>query len=150
MWGVISSHGVGRLHRVTGNLTARQFVEILDQSLLGSLKDASLSKQDIIFQQDNDPKHTSRLAREWFSENQIKLLPWAPSSPDMNPIEHVWNFLDRKVRSRPLLPRNAEELWLALEEEWYKLDIKFIQKLISSMPRRVAALQRARGGYTRY
>lgn len=68
----------------------------------------------------------------------------------MNPIEHVWNALDRKVRSRPILPRNAEELWLALEEEWYKLDIQSIRKLISSMPRRVAALQRARGGYTRY
>ena len=150
VWGVISWHGVGRLHRVTGNLTAHQFVQILDQSLLGSLEDTSTSKHDIIFQQDNDPKHTSKLGRAWFSENGNTLLPWAPSSPDMNPIEHVWNVLDRKVRSRPILPQNAEELWLALEEEWYKLDVQFIRKLISSMPRRVAALQRAHGEYTRY
>ncbi|KAI0323332.1 hypothetical protein GY45DRAFT_1264765 [Cubamyces sp. BRFM 1775] len=68
----------------------------------------------------------------------------------MNIIEHVWNELDRRVRTRNPLPCNCEELWAALQEEWYRLDTTFILKLYDSLPRRVAALKAAHGHHTRY
>ena len=69
---------------------------------------------------------------------------------DMNLIEHVWDMLDRKVRSRRRLPSNLDDLWRILQEEWNNLNIGAIQGLYDSMPRRVEALKAAKGSYTRY
>ena len=75
-------------------MNAVQYCEILTESFLGTVVDQGLSPDNVIFQQDNDPKHTSRRAQEWFEENGVTVLPWPASSPDMNLIEHVWNMLD--------------------------------------------------------
>ncbi|KAL1942278.1 hypothetical protein VTO73DRAFT_6342 [Trametes versicolor] len=150
VWGCLTWDGPGRLHRVEGHMNAVQYCDILDSSFLGSLSDHSYTISDIIFQQDLDPKHTSRRARTWFADHNITMLPWAPSSPDMNIIEHAWYQLDRQVRARNPLPTNLDQLWAALQEEWERLDIEFIHKLYESMPRRVAALKEAKGHYTKY
>jgi hypothetical protein len=90
VWGCIGPDGPGRLHRVQGTMDAKQYVQILKESLLTSLQDHKVDPSEIYFQQDNDPKHTSALAQAFFEEHGIDLLPWAPSA-DMNPIEHVWD-----------------------------------------------------------
>ena len=150
VWGCITPQEPGRLHRIEGRMNAVQYCEILTESFLGILADQGLSPDDVIFQQDNDPKHTSRRAQEWFEENRVTVLPWPASSPDMNLIEHVWDMLDRKVRSRRRLPSNLDDLWRILQEEWNNLNIGAIQGLYDSMPRRVEALRAAKGSYTRY
>lgn len=150
VWGCITSKGTGRLHRIDGNLTAAQYCDILSKSLLGTLSDHSLSPRTIIFQQDNDPKHMSRAATTWFEEHNIIVLPWPPSSPDMNIIEHAWNLLDRRIRARTPLPQNLDQLWLMLKEEWERLDLDTIKELYRSMPNRLQALDDARGSYTKY
>jgi transposase len=150
VWGVITPEGVGRLHRVVGRMDAQQYIEILNRSYLGTLKDRGIKKKNVYFQQDNDPKHTSLAAKHWFSTKRIDVLPWPACSPDMNIIEHVWDHLDRLVRAREVLPRNPDELWAALEEEWYGISPAFIAKLYDSMPRRVEALRKAKGSHTRY
>jgi hypothetical protein len=66
LWGCISWHGVGRLHRVVGRMDAKQYVSILEESFLGSLDDRKIKPKNIIFQQDNNSKHTSKLAQKWF------------------------------------------------------------------------------------
>ncbi len=126
------------------------YIEILDKQLLGTLNDRKMKKNMYLFQQDNDPKHTSKVAEDWFRRKRIKKLPWLSSSPDMNIIEHVWNQLDALVRSRNPLPRNKEELWVALQEEWANFPKPALDKLYQSMPSRVAALLKARGGHTKY
>ena len=105
---------------------------------------------DVFFQQDNDPKHTSRLAKTWFSEHGIRVLPWPSCSPDLNPIEHVWNYVDCKIRARPIQPTSIAELKRAIEEEWYAIPLEYIQSLFDSMPRRIEAVLKAKGGYTKY
>jgi DDE superfamily endonuclease len=129
-------------------MNAIQYCSILKESFLGSLEDLGINKNDIIFQQDNDPKHTSRLATQWFKEYNIRVLPWPAQSPDMNLIEHVWAILDDAIRCRNALPRNLDELWTALQEEWEKLDMNKVRALYLSMPRRVEALHAAKGSYT--
>jgi transposase len=150
VWGCITRLGVGHLHHITGRMTAAKYTETLSDAYLLSLRMFGLRPQDVIFQHDNDPKHTSRHARKWLLKHRVRVLPWPSSSPDMNPIEHVWAQLDRAVRARPILPRNRDELWEALEEEWYKLPSDFIANLYNSMAHRVGALMEAKGGHTQY
>ncbi len=150
VWGCVTQRGVGRLHRIDGIMDSALYIEILKETYLGTLKDHGIKVKEVYFQQDGDPKHRSKMTSEWIKKKRIDLLPWAPSSPDMNIIEHVWDHLDKKVRSRKNLPRNRNEFWEALEEEWYAIDVEYIKGLYASMPRRVQALKEAQGGYTKY
>jgi len=153
VWGCISARGMGRLHRIEGTMKAVDYVAILEEQYLGSLTDLGLQRtgnSSAIFQQDNDPKHRSKLTSAWFLKKRIKTLPWAPSSPDMNIIEHVWDQVDTLVRTRDPLPRNKEELWVALEDEWANFPQSALDKLYESMPRRVEELLNAKGGHTKY
>lgn len=150
VWGCITCLGVGRLRRVTGRMNALQYTEILSDAYLDSLRMYGLRLSDVIFQHDNDPKHISLRARKWLLKRKVRVLPWPSSSPDMNPIEHVWAQLDRAVRARQVFPRNQDELWEALEDEWYKLPPGFISNLYKSMSHQVSALKEAQGRHTRY
>jgi DDE superfamily endonuclease len=150
VWGCLTWDGAGRLHRVDGHMNAIQYCDILKESLFGTLKDYCTDSSDIILVQDNDPKHTSKLATKWFEDHYIKILDWAPSSPDMNIIEHFWDELDRCLCARTPLPHNLDKLWDALVEEWVKLDISYVQNLYESMLRCVAALLKGQGQYTKY
>jgi hypothetical protein len=146
---MITPHGLGRLVRIEGNLQKELYRDILQEDFLGTMDDLELDVRDYYFQQDNDPKHTSRLVTAWFEENNVDVLPWAPSSPDLNIIEHVWHRLDRMVRARDPLPQNVEQLWVALQEEWARMDEGFIDHLYESIPRRIQAVYEANGGNTR-
>jgi hypothetical protein len=68
----------------------------------------------------------------------------------MNIIEHVWDQLDHLIRARNPLPRNKNEMWEALQDEWNNFLKETLDKLYESMPYRVAALKEARGNHTKY
>jgi transposase len=150
VWGCITARGVGRLCRIDGTMTAVKYTEILEDGLLGTLQDRKMRSSDFIFQHDNDPKHTSRHTKAWLSNHNLQVLPWPANSPDMNIIENLWEYLDRKVRARSVLPCNSEDLWLALKEEWEQIGQDVIDKLYDSLPARVEELIVARGGNTKY
>ena len=84
---------------------------------LGTLSDQQLCPKGIIFQQDNNLKHTAKATKVWLISQGILLLVWPAKTVDMNIIEHVWDYLEKRVRKREIQPRNADKLWLILEEE---------------------------------
>ena len=134
VWGCITSHGTGCLHRITGNRNAARLAQIYEESLLGTFDDHWMSTSDVIFQEDNDSKHKSRVAQRWRAENDITRLEWPSISPDLNPIENVWDELDCRVHLRCVQPCTCDQLWAALEEEWNSLDMDYIHALYRSMP----------------
>jgi hypothetical protein len=87
-----------------------KYCQILEDAFLESLQDLGLHQSNILFQQDNDSKHTSQVAKAWFQNHCIKVLKWPAQSADMSIIEHVWDHLDKRVRKRPVKPSNKKEL----------------------------------------
>jgi transposase len=150
VWGCIGWNGVGVLSEVEGRMDAEQYVAILEAGLLQSMEDSGIPENEVIFQQDNDPKHTSRRAQIWFEEQEIKLLDWPAQSPDLNPIEHTWNHLKRCLSAYERAPTGVHQLWERVVEEWGKIDEEQCQKWIESMPRRITAVIKAKGAHTKY
>ena len=77
-------------------------------------------------------------------------MDWPAQSPDLNPIEHLWGCLKRRFAEHENPPNGIYELWERVQVEWDRIRVEECQKLIESMPRRVQAVLRAKGGYTKY
>ena len=98
VWGAICHNGVGKLVFVNGKMDSEQYQSILRVGYDTSINMHGIDGSNLIFQQDNDPKHTSKSTRSWMDMNGFNVLEWPSNSPDMNPIEHVWNDVDMRVR----------------------------------------------------
>jgi transposase len=150
MWGCMSYEGVGYGCHIQQTMDADVYCEILNTSLKDSLEYWGLSNDEIIFQQDNDPKHTSRAATKWFRGNKMRVLDWPAQSPDLNPIEHLWHHLKVKLSAYERKAKGIHELWERCDKEWNSFTVETCRKYIESMPGRVQAVLKAKGGHTRY
>ena len=85
-----------------------------------------------------------------WQNNNIAPLAWPPYSPDLTPIEHMWDELDRRVRKRRNPPATLAQLRNALIDEWNNIPMRTVNALVNSIQRRIRAATAARGGHTRY
>ena len=90
--------------------------------------------------------HKARSIQNWFGENGVEYLDWPARSPDLNPIEHLWGELERRLRARPNRPTSVPDLTNALVAEWKQVPTALFQRLVESLPRRVEAVIAAKGG----
>ncbi|GFX15191.1 transposable element Tcb2 transposase [Trichonephila clavipes] len=89
-----------------------------------------------LFMDDNAPCHRTVAVEQIFESEDIERMDWPARSPDLNPIEHVWDFLGRRLAARTLPPVTIRELQLALQDEWAAMPQQIIDTLILSMGRR--------------
>jgi len=150
VWGCMMWEGTGYAIKIDGKMGADLYTRILDDDLQASLDFYNKSSGDIIFQQDGDPKHHSKLAQAWFKDHDIQVLLWPAQSPDLNPIEHLWDYIKRRLGEYGEDPKGILELWERIEKEWAKIPASVCQNLIESMPRRIQAVLKAKGGNTKY
>ncbi len=148
IWGAMSSAGIGPLVFLKTNVTAPDYKYIWSTScflLLNSFfKDA-----DFIFQQDLAPAHTAKSTKSWLNDQGVGVLDWPANSPDLNPIENLWSIVKRKMRNNKQ-PTNADELKATVKETWASIPPQQCHKLITSMPRRIEAVIKAKGAPTKY
>ena len=78
----------------------------------------SLGKGPFLFQHDNAPVNKAGSIQKWFVEIGVEELDWPAQSPDLNPIEHLWDELERRLRARPHRPTSVPDLTNALVAEW--------------------------------
>lgn len=146
VWACFSYYGVGKLVFIEGKMDAIAYVNILSENLFASASQMGLSS--FIFQQDNDPKHTSKLAKHFFEAKNISLLSWPAQSPDMNPIENLWAIIKAKIAI--LKPKSIPDLKTAIMTTWNEMEKDICIKLSKSFRKRTMALLRVSGNHTNY
>lgn len=150
VWGCVSHDCKLDLVTVQGNLNGDRYIrEILQPVLVPHFDNHPLATRPV-FMDDNARPHRSRLVTAFLENNAITKLPWPAMSPDLNPLEHIWDMIGRRVQALDPPPRTLAGLEAAIHREWQQLPLQRIRRLTSGMRRRVEAVIRAHGGYTRY
>ncbi|CAF1370561.1 unnamed protein product [Adineta steineri] len=122
------------------------YVHILKNYLLPAAKQEF--RQYWRLQQDNDPKHTSNIAKQIINNKVRRLMKWPSDSSDVNPIEHLWSIVKRKVEKRK--PKNIDELELFLCEEFKNVDVNIVAKIVMSMKKQCLSFIEYKGERTKY
>ena len=104
-----------------------------------------VQQRNLILQQDNARPHVARVCQDFLANNNIAPLAWPPYSPDLTPIEHMWDELDRMVRKRRNPPATLAQLRNALIDEWNNIPMRTVNALVNSIQRRIRAAMAARG-----
>ena len=111
IWGFMTWEGVRYAAKIDGRMDNDLYLQILKDDLLNTLEYNGHNPSDIIFQQDNDPKHINKKVKKWLEEQEFRTMDWPAQSPDLNPIEHLWVFLKRKLLEHEHLFNGIHKLW---------------------------------------
>lgn len=149
VYGCFSSKGFGRLIIFTRNLDAQFMVKLYQNGLLKSIEKLfGRGNRDWILQEDNDPKHRSRLCTQWKEQNGIQTLDWPSQSPDANPIENVWGLMKLKLRGKRIT--TTQQIVRVLKKIWKDLTPEYAAKLSESCTRRCQSIIDNNGDWTTY
>ena len=118
VWGCMAASGVGELVFIEGKMDKMKYLSLLKENLHKSAEKIGI-RTCFKFYEDNDPKHNSCIVQEWLLYNCPCVLHPPPQSPDLNPIENLWDELDTRVHSQPI--SSKEHLKRRLTEEWAKI-----------------------------
>jgi hypothetical protein len=121
LWNCMFWEGCGYACQIKGKMDGELYVHILEVNLEASLEYYRKEREDFTFQQDN------KRAQDWFKDKKIDVLPWPAQSPDLNPIEHLWNHLKLRLEEYEEAPRGIKELWERIDKEWNKIEPEVCQ-----------------------
>ncbi len=148
VWGIFSWYTLGPLVPIDHRLNSTAYPSIVSDHD-PSLYDYSVLIFWWLIQQDNAPCHKAQIISDWFLEhdNEFTLLKWPPQSPDLNPIEHLWDVVEGNIRIMDVQPTILQQLRdaNAIMSIWTKISEECFQHLVESMPRRIKAVLKAKG-----
>lgn len=149
VWGCFSGSEMGPIIKINGIMDRYKYLEILTNTMLPYAEDNMPLRW--CFQHDNDPKHTAKIVKKFFEDEGVTVMKWPAQSPDLNPIENLWDLVDQKIRAQhPEKFNNSAELFEAIKIAWNAVPKETIEKLIGSMRRRCLEVIKNKGYATKY
>jgi hypothetical protein len=140
VWGCISHDCKLDLVTIQSNLTGDQYIrDVLQPVVVPHFDNHPLATRPVYMDDNTRP-------RAYLQSKPVTSVPWPAMSSDLNPIEHIWDMLGRRILARELPVQNTRQLEAAL----HQLSQQDNRRLTGGMRRRVEAVIQARGGYTRY
>ena len=82
-------------------MTARRYVDEVFQPVPVSFM---AGRREMVFQQDNARAHSARLTQDVLNRNNIVTMDWPALNPDLNPTEHLWDEIERRIHRCHVLP----------------------------------------------
>jgi transposase len=135
---------------IQGDLTGDQYIrDVLQPVVVPHFDNHPLATRPV-YMDDNARPHRSRAVTAYLQSEAVTSVPWPAMSSDMNPIEHIWDMLGRRMLAKEPPVQNNRQLEAALYREWQQLSQQDIRRLTGGMRRKVEAVIQSRGGYTRY
>ena len=149
VWAGISRDGRTDLHigmrgMMTGVRYRDEILDIYVRPYAGAIR------SQLILMDDNARPHHAGGVEDYFQHETIIHVDWPARSPDLNPIEHVWNMPQVAILLSPVHPRTLVAQGNVIIEEWNNLEMAAIRRLIASMRRRCEAMIASRGSHTSY
>ena len=135
VWGAFTYDHRTPLHFFDEPVNANTYQQVLQNHVVPLFRQQPELQ---FFQHDNARPHTARATTAFLNANNIAVLPWPSLSPDMAPIEHIWDELGRRV-TRKRHPRTLQDLRRSLIQEWNQLPQVVFRNLVNSMRRRCQA-----------
>ncbi|GFW85413.1 transposable element Tcb2 transposase [Trichonephila clavipes] len=145
VWAGIMINGRTCLHVVAnGTMTGQRYIDEVLLPHVRLFRGAVGNK--FVFMDDNATCHQTLAVQDCLDSEGIQRLVWPVRSPDLNPIENVWDALGRQVAGRNYPPTNKNTLIRALTEEWDKLPQQLLDNVVQSMVQRVECCITLHGG----
>lgn len=152
VWGAISRKGVGPLIHIDTTMNSQQYVDEILQHVIGTkakraalVSDTRDCPSDFTWQQDNAGFHRGPPVMTFFEDNDINVIDWPSGSPDLSPIENVWNIIQYRLRLQQIETSSIApegDMFNAIEDIWYSITPEMCINLIDSMPDRLNELFR--------
>lgn len=133
IWGGISMRGKTSLKLVTKTIKAVDYQDILEECCISDMN--MLFPDGWILQQDNATPHTALSTKRFLEDNNIEVISWPASSPDLNIIENVWIWMKRELEI--INPKNVGEWKAVIEQKWTEFPQDFIERFFEGLPRRL-------------
>ena len=146
-WSCFSTAGVGTLVFIDGNIIGSMYGDILEKSLFESVKKLNLGNK-WIFQHDNHQQHRSYVVAHRLVQNGVEHLIWPSFSPDINPIEQMWDELKRQMKNEQ--PKNEKDSKETLLRVWHTIGKDAMKKSVDAIPNRLNEVIRMKAYPTRH
>ena len=146
IFGSLCYDGLGTIDQVRGTMDRYEYHRLLRCQAIPSYR--KLIGDDGYFLQDNDPKHKSKYCMNYLDKQSFTLIDFPAQSPDLNVIENFWYHLDDVCKDRKC--NSDKEVMQLLQNSSDILSIDYLHRLVDSMPRRLRAVIKAKGGPTKY
>lgn len=147
VWGGIMGGNKTRLLVINGNINAQNYINnVLTVEAIPFLQRRG---PNVTLMHDNARPHTAAATRRVLAAHNVNVLDWPANSPDLNPIEHIWDELGRRVRTNHAI-NTVNDLAAALQVEWNNLTAPFVQRYVNSMRSRILTCIGQNGGHMRY